>query len=81
VRATTSRWSRTRVESAEADRARRGRAESEQRLDDGGLARAVGSEQRETFAVVDVQRHVVDRAQRSEVDDQFGYLEGVAHDL
>ena len=50
------------VESANRDRTRRGPGKPSEHADQGGLARAVGAEQPEEFALLDLEGDVVDRA-------------------
>ena len=65
----------------ESNRASVRRAKTEQGLDDGGLAGAVGTEQRYHFAVVGVQRDAIDRANIPEGDLEMVDVDGVTHAL
>jgi hypothetical protein len=68
------------VESVESHRAGARRSKAEQRLDEGRLARAVRSEQRDDFAVVDVHRDVLNGSQVTEGDLQLVDVNGVTHE-
>ena len=69
-----------RVESVQSHRPRGRRAKAQEGLDRGGLARAVGAQQRDDLAVGDVQAEVRDGHDVAELDAQAGDLDGVAHD-
>ena len=69
-----------RVEPVQAHGPSRRRPEAQQGLDEGRLARAVGSEQGDDLAVVDAQRHVLDRHDGTELDTQAVDFDGVTHD-
>ena len=68
------------VESVESHRAGARCSKAEQRLDEGRLARAVRSEQRDDFAVVDVHRDVLNGSQVTEGDLQLVDVNGVTHE-
>jgi len=68
-----------RVESVQAHGARVGLAKAEQGLDERGLARAVGAEQRDELAVADVKRGIIDRPKIAEGDLETLDDDGVTH--
>jgi hypothetical protein len=69
-----------RVQSVESNGPGVGGTKAEEGLDECGLAGTVGTKQGHHFAVVNVERHVVDGQERTELDREVGDLQGVAHD-
>jgi hypothetical protein len=68
-----------RIQAMKMDGARRWCAKAEQGFDESRFARAVGTEEGNHLAIVDAQRHVVDRAKFAKGDFEMIDVNGGAH--